>query len=49
METTAELLIPEEANASARGKCHSSAPDPPGPLNMRKNVPLAGLAEAFPC
>ena len=49
IETIAELLIPDAANARAWGKCHSSAPDPAGPLNMRRNVPPAELAEALPC
>lgn len=49
METTAVLLIPDAANANAWGNCHSSVPDPAGPLNMRMKVPLAELAAAFPC
>lgn len=49
METTAVLLIPDEGNAIAWGKCHSSAMDPDGPLNMRMNVPPAEVAKAFPC
>jgi hypothetical protein len=43
------LLIPDEANASAWGKCHSSPPDTDCPLNIRMNVPPAELVKAFPC
>lgn len=47
--TTAELLIPDAANATAWGKCHSSEPDPVGPLNIRMNAPPVELALTFPC
>jgi len=39
MATTAELRIPDAANAKARGNCHSSEAEP-GPFNMRKKAPL---------
>lgn len=49
IETIAELLIPDVANARAWGKCLSSVPDPAGPLNMRISVPPVELVEALPC
>ena len=49
MATIAELVIPDAANASACGNCHSSEPDLAGPLNIRINVPPAEPDVAFPC
>lgn len=48
IETIAELRIPEVENANAWGKCHSSAPEPVGPLNIRINEPPAEFAPDFP-
>lgn len=47
--TTAEPLIPAAGKAEACGKCHSSEPEPAGPLNIRMKAPPVDPATAFPC
>jgi len=48
IETIAWLLIPEAANATAWGNCHSTE-DEAGALNMRIIVPPAEANVAFLC